>query len=136
YRQNSAVIGPAGGVLYVDLHHLYVPRGAVSKPTKFEMTLREDFGIGATLTATSVDSRGREIGRKNDVGSAGFNKEVHLTFSYAYATDVPRNPRALKVVELRNGKRYVQPTSINVFFKLATGRLKHFSDYALAWPGG
>ena len=135
-RTNSAIIGPAGGVLYVDLHHLYVPAGAVTGPTKFEMTLRKDYGIGVTLTATSIDRWGRESRVKNDVGSRGFRNHVQLTFSYAYANKQPRNPRALKVVEVRNGRYYVQPSQANPFFKMVTGRLQHFSDYALAWPGG
>src|SRR5690606_5803061 len=35
------VIGPEGGFIYVDLHHLYVPRGAVSGPTKFTIDLSQ-----------------------------------------------------------------------------------------------
>lgn len=134
-RYNSAIIGPAGGVLYVDLHHLLVPAGAVAGPTKFEIQLREDGGIGAKLTATSVNLRGEATGAKNNVGSAGFRRPVYLTFSYAYATDAPRNPSSIKVVRIdAAGKLAAQPTLVNPFFRTATGTLQHFSDYGLAWP--
>lgn len=134
-RYNSAIIGPAGGVVYVDLHHLYVPRGAVSGPTKFEMRLTDDHSIGAILTATSVNSRGNPTGPLNNVGSAGFNgRGVYLTFSYAYARNVPSNPQSIKVVYVRDGQLVPQQTSVNRLFRTATGTVTHFSQFALAWP--
>jgi hypothetical protein len=133
-RYHEKIIGPEGGFIYVDLHYLYVPRGAVRGLTKFEITLRDDFGVGVELTATSVNPQGRETGPKNNVGSRGFDEKVYLTFSYEHAYDVPLNPYKIKVVEIIDGQLIPQPTYINPFFKSATGVLKHFSDYGLAWP--
>src|SRR5690606_12490589 len=127
------VIGPEGGFIYVDLHQLYVPRGAVSGPTKFTIDLSQSI-VGAELTATSVASRGRPTGRTNNVGSRGFKVPVYLTFSYNHAYDVPLNPFKIKVVEIRDGKLIPQATQVNPLFETATGVLSHFSDYGLAWP--
>lgn len=133
-RTHEKVIGPEGGSLYVDLHYLYVPRGAVSEPTKFRIELRDDHKIGVSLTATSSTRSGVTTGADNNVGSRGFNKAVYLTFSYQFATDKPDNPYSIKVVEIRDGLLIPQPTYINPFFQTATGTLKHFSDYGIAWP--
>jgi hypothetical protein len=135
-RSHSKIIGPEGGHVYLDLHYLYVPPGAVAGPTKFTMSLRPDFRMGASLSATSVNRAGVATGPENNVGSAGFRKFVYLTFSYKYATDAPANPRSnIKVVEvLPDGKLIPQPTYVNTFYQAATGSLKHFSDYGLAWP--
>lgn len=129
-RSNEAIIGPQGGVLYVSLHYLYVPKGAVKKPTLFRMELPTDGRIGASLTATSVGSS-----KTNDVGSSGFKKPVYLTFSYAYATNPPSNPEQLKIFwEKKNGRLEAQPTTVHPWWKAATGELRHFSDYILAMP--
>jgi hypothetical protein len=128
------IIDQYGGFVYVDLHYLYVPRGAVSGPTKFTIKLREDLGVGAELNATSVNRFGRQTGPTNNVGSAGFNERVYLVFSYEHAYGVPLNPNKIKVVEIRDGVLIPQPTYINPYYKSATGVLKHFSDYGLAWP--
>ena len=135
-RTNSAIIGPEGGSVYLDLHYLYVPAGAVRQPTKFTMSLHPDFRMGASLTATSATRDGVVTGSENDIGKLGFRKSVYLTFSYKYATDTPANPGSnIKVVEvLPDGKLIPQPTYVNTFFQTATGTLKHFSDYSLAWP--
>ncbi len=129
-RVNEVVIGPRGGSVYVSLHYLYVPVGAVSQPTVFRVELPGDGTIGAALTATSVGSS-----RENDVGEAGFRRPVFLTFSYAYATNPPADPFQLRVLWARpDGTFQAQPTLVNPFLKLATARLTHFSDYILAIP--
>jgi hypothetical protein len=133
-RYHETIIGPEGGSLYVDLHYLNVPRGAVTGPTKFTLRLRDDFRLGAKLTATSVDASGNPTGPTNNVGSAGFPTPLYLTFSYQFATDAPADPNDVRVVELRNGVLVPQPTYVYPWYKAATGLLYHFSDYGLAWP--
>jgi hypothetical protein len=128
------IIGPEGGSIYVDLHYLYVPQGAVSGRTKFVIKLKDDAKIGAELTATSVDYYGRPTGPTNNVGHAGFRQKVYLSFSYEHAYNVPLNPSEIKVVEIVNGQLIPQPTYISTTYKSATGVLSHFSDYGLAWP--
>jgi hypothetical protein len=123
-------IGPEGGFLYIDLHYLYVPEGAVRRPTVFRMTTWGDGRIGADLTATSV--RSDEI---NDVGKKGFRKPVYLYFSYEHAPNAPHDPSLIQVVWVKDsGELVAQPTQVYQDHKIAVGTLDHFSDYALAWP--
>lgn len=126
-RENSAVIGSAGGFLYVSGHYLYVPAGAVEGPTTFHMKLAPGNQIGAELTA--VDGQG------NDVGRDGFNKPLTLALTYAYATNVPSDPRQMAIGWVRDdGTIEPQPTQIFPMIKLAIGQLDHFSKYVLATP--
>jgi hypothetical protein len=131
---HEKVIGPEGGSMYVDLHHLYVPQGAVSGPTKFTIKLMDDHSVGVELNATSVDSAGNPTGPTNNVGSAGFKQNVYLTFSYEHAYNVPVDPYSIKVVEIKDGEMIPQPTYIYPEYEAARGALSHFSDYGLAWP--
>jgi hypothetical protein len=129
-RTVSKVIGPEGGYIYVDLHYLYVPKGAVAKPTLFRMELPADGTIGADLTATTVGSL-----TINNVGKAGFKVPVYLTFSYGYVKNAPANPSLLRIMWKKpDGTYVVQPTYVNRQYKIATGTLKHFSDYVLGTP--
>ena len=132
---NSAVIGPNGGILYVDLHYLYVPRGAVTSPTQFDMYVDSTGAVAARLEATSLDASGAPVADRNNVGRAGFKVPVYLTFSYAHAYGI-QNAHLLKVLWARpDGKLEAQPTVVNERYKAATGVLKHFSIYTLGWGG-
>lgn len=122
-------IGPDGGFLYLDLHYLYVPQGAVTGPTVFRVTTLGNGDIGADFTATSVGSRS-----VNNVGRAGFKRPVYVAFSYAYARNAPRKPKDMKVLWFRpDGKAEVQPTHVDTNYRYAVGTLKHFSPYGLGW---
>jgi hypothetical protein len=131
----AQVIGPDGGVVYVDAHYLYVPQGAVTGPTLFEIKVRRDGQIGASLDATSLSAQGVLNAVKNNVGRAGFAKPVYLTFYYGYATNFGGNPQKIKVLWIRpDGRKIAQPTYVNESYKVATGVVSHFSDYGLGWP--
>lgn len=123
-------IGREGGYVYLDLHYLYVPEGAVNRPTVFRMTTWGNGRIGVDLTATRVGSH-----RTNDVGHSGFRKPVYLYFSYAHAENAPADPRDIQVVWVKDGGELKpQPTHVFQDHQTAVGVLQHFSDYALAWP--
>jgi hypothetical protein len=123
-------IGPEGGFLYIDLHYLSVPAGAVAYPTVFRLTTWGEGRIGADLTATSPWST-----TPNNVGRAGFLKPVYLYFSYAYAPNAPADPSLIRVVWVKpTGELEAQPTYVYPDRKTAVGVLSHFSDYSLAWP--
>ena len=124
------VIDQRGGYVYLDLHYLYVPAGAVSRPTTFRMETLGNGDIGAKMTATSVGSL-----VKNDAGAIGFRTPVYLYFSYARATNVPSDPMKLKVGELlASGFVQIVPTVVYPQYKVAGGTLRHFSDYSLIFP--
>lgn len=122
-------IGREGGYLYLDLHYLYVPEGAVNRPTVFRMTTMGNGDIGAELSATRVGSSNH-----NDVGEAGFKRPVYIGFSYAYASNVTKDPAGLNVFWFRpDGVAEAQPTQVNTRYKYAFGTLRHFSAYGLGW---
>lgn len=114
----SETIGPAGGVLYVGPHRLFVPAGALAAPV--------------TITAVVPSDTVNQI-RFQPEGLT-FEQPAYLTLSYAncnllgqlvpkriaYTTD------ALDILE------YLLSFD-NFWTRKVTGRLEHFSTYAVAW---
>ena len=115
----SQTIGPEGGSITVGPHVLWVPAGALAKPT--------------TITATLVTGQGVNGVRFQPEGLQ-FDSPAYLTMSYAncnllgkllpkriaYTTDV------LDIVE------YLLSID-NLFSRKVTGRVPHFSEYVIAW---
>lgn len=120
----SVVIGAEGGSLSLGQQTLVVPAGAVDAPTIF--TIKKG---GSKLRVILNASRETT----NDVGSAGFATPVYLTFSYGNVSSLPADPSELEIVWIRpNGTFEPQPTVVDEAAKTVTGRLLHFSEYALA----
>src|SRR5688572_10472866 len=71
------VIGPEGGSVGIDGYRLYVPRGAVTEPTRFTFASVNSGFVQVELTATSLGSTVH-----NNVGAAGFRVPVSLALSY------------------------------------------------------
>lgn len=118
-----------GGELRIGRHSLVIPAGAVSGPTKFEMYKGSDdlkFDLHATSKWSLV---------KNDVGSKGFLKPVQLKISYATTgiSDGDASKYAIFWLKPLGGSEQ-QYTERSPSDDLIIGSLKHFSDYALAWP--
>ena len=120
----------SGGVLHAGSYWLVVPAGAINKPTVFRMAVRTDGVVGVTLTATQQVN-----GSYRDVGPKGFKKELILALSYEGTEEQVSDPTRLLVAWDR-GDAGLTPvrSSVDTRLKVVYGFLKHFSDYALAFP--
>ena len=114
----SETIGPEGGILYVGPHRLIVPAGALAAPVTITAVVPSD-----TVNQVQFQPEGLT-----------FETPAYLTLSYAncnllgqlvpkriaYTTD------ALDILE------YLVSFD-NLWARRVTGRLEHFSTYAVAW---
>lgn len=121
-----------GGDLTLAGHVLTVPRGAVSRPTRFTLALANDGYVHVELTALQQDDTGAWTG---DAGGRGFDEPVVLKLSYE-GTRTVGSVGLLEVVWLRNGTadgplEEVEST-VDPNNRWVVARLAHFSGYAIA----
>ena len=114
----TQTVGPAGGVIRIGPHALSIPAGALDAPV--------------TITATAPSDKVNRVQFQPE--GLVFRRSAALTMSYAncnllgqilpkriaYTTD------ALAILS------YVVSLD-NLFAKNVTGKLNHFSNYAVAW---
>jgi hypothetical protein len=124
---NSRIIGPAGGVLYLGLHQLVVPRGAVQGFTRFTMTSK--FGNNVVVDLNAVDlASGAQVTQ--------FPLPLQLKLSYLLL-GVPRSQaHRLTIVWLKDNSPTgaVEPvkTTVQPYQYYAVGWVTHFSQFAMA----
>lgn len=114
----TQTVGPAGGVIKIGPHALSIPVGALT--------------AAVTITATAPSDNVNRV-RFQPEGLA-FQRSATLTMSYAncnlFGTIFPKRiaytSDALAILS------YVVSLD-NLFGKYVTGRLNHFSNYAIAW---
>jgi len=114
----SRTIGPLGGALAVGPHRLFIPPGALDAPVQITAIAPAD-----TVNRIRFEPQGLT-----------FQRPALLTMSYAncgaLASLVPKRiaytSDALAIVELL-------PTVDVLATRTVSGRLEHFSDYAIAW---
>lgn len=114
----SALIGPEGGAIAVGSHRLVIPAGALAAPVTITAIAPAD-----TLNRVHFEPQGLT-----------FAQPASLTMSYANCSTlaqlVPKRiaytSDALAILELL-------PSVDNLLAHQVTGRLAHFSDYAIAW---
>lgn len=113
---SSASIGPAGGALRVGPHTLFVPRGA----------LRRTVRISADAPAGDI------VQVHFEPEGLQFARPTYLTMSYAQCGLV--NGLLLKVVYIDEDRSILETllSVPNVLNRTVTGRVSHFSNYALA----
>ena len=118
YDSVTETIGPMGGVIQAGPHRLYIPWGALSEPVTITAVVPSD-----TVNSIRFQPEGLQ-----------FERSTYLTMSYencsllgqlvpkriAYTTD------ALVILE------YLLSFD-NFWTQRVTGRLDHFSTYAVAW---
>jgi hypothetical protein len=118
YASTTATVGPSGGIITVGPHELRIPPGALAEP----VTITAEAPSG-TVNLVRFQPEGLE-----------FRSAARLTMSYAncntlgllipkriaYTTD------ALVILE------YLLSLD-NLWAQKVTGRLEHFSSYAIAW---
>ena len=114
----SRTIGPLGGALAVGPHRLFIPPGALDAPVEITAIAPAD-----TVNRIRFEPQGLT-----------FQRPALLTMTYAncgaLASLVPKRiaytSDALAIVELL-------PTVDVLATRTVSGRLEHFSDYAIAW---
>ena len=114
----SQLIGPLGGVLEIGPDRLSIPAGALDAPVEITAIAPSD-----TVNRVRLEPHGLT-----------FRKPVSLTMGYAHcealASLVPKRiaytDGALTILELL-------PSIEDLLSRAVTARLRHFSDYAIAW---
>jgi hypothetical protein len=112
----SAEIGPAGGVLWVGPHRLYVPPNA----------LKERVRISA------VAPRGNYVQIQFEPEGLRFERKTLLSVSYRDCSLL--SPWRLKVVYVDDNLEILEvlPTAISILTRTANAPVDHFSRYMLA----
>ena len=110
------VVGPNGGTVRVGPHTLIIPRGALTRPT-----LIEGISLPGPFRQVSFLPEGLR-----------FSQPVSLQLDYAgcRVTDDP-----LQVVYLgdRGNLLEIEPSTDDRAARTVTGRIRHFSSYAIAY---
>ena len=119
YASATQTIGSAGGTLRVGPHTLTVPTGALASPV--------------AITGALVTGRGVNAVRFQPDGLR-FQRSASLTMSYANCNLLGRLlPKRVAYVSDGLGILSYLLSLDNLLAKTVTGRVNHFSIYAVAW---
>ncbi len=118
YASATQTIGSAGGTIRVGPHTLTVPPGALLSPVAITGAL-----TGRGVNAVHFQPEGLK-----------FQRSASLTMSYANCNLLGRllPKRVAYVSDALNILSYLLSLD-NLFAKQVTGRVDHFSNYAVAW---
>ena len=119
YASATQTIGSGGGTIRVGPHTLMVPAGALSSPV--------------TITGSLVTGRGVNAVRFQPEGLT-FQRSAYLTMSYANCNLLGKllPKRVAYVGDALNIISYLLSID-NLLATKVTGRVDHFSNYAVAW---
>ncbi len=114
----TRVIGPAGGLLQVGRHLLIVPRGALAAPTTITGTAPNDAFASVTFSPHGLE----------------FERPVLLTLDYSHCP-AGRLNIFKRIAYTSDGLDIISflASLDNLITMRITGRLDHFSRYAVAW---
>jgi len=119
YDSTTQTIGIAGGSLSVGPHTLLIPPGALSRPTTITMILPTGLGVNAV---------------KFKPAGLQFKVPAALSMSYANCSLLGKLlPKRIAYTTDNLQILYYLLSLDNLFTKYVTGKLNHFSDYAIAW---
>ena len=119
YASATQTIGSAGGTIRVGPHTLTVPAGALSSPV--------------AITGALVTGRGVNAVQFQPEGLK-FERSASLTLSYANCNLLGRLlPKRIAYVGDGLSILSYLLSIDNLFAKQVTGRVDHFSNYAVAW---
>jgi hypothetical protein len=119
YASATQTIGSAGGTIRVGPHTLTVPAGALSSPV--------------AITGALVTGRGVNAVQFQPEGLR-FQRSASLTMSYANCNLIGLLlPKQIAYVTDALGILSYLVSIDNLFAKQVTGRVDHFSNYAVAW---
>jgi hypothetical protein len=115
----AKTIGPAGGVINVGVHTLTIPAGALSEP----------------VTITAVAPSGTVNHVEFWPEGLQFQKSASLTMSYANCNLLGSlAPKRIAYTSTDLSKIFYYLLSIDdLLGKKVTGKVDHFSDYAVSW---
>lgn len=116
--RESVVIGPEGGTLRVGPHTLMVPSGALRYPVRITASIGSE-----RVNRVEFQPHGLE-----------FRRPAALTMSYANCDLLGRLlPKRVAYVTPELRILYLLESVDDVVQQKVTGRVDHFSDYAVAW---
>ena len=119
YESNTVTIGREGGWISAGPHALYVPPGALAEPTAITMTQP----TGDAVNRVHFEPEGLQ-----------FQKPAALTMSYANCSLLGRlAPKRIAYTSSALDIISYLLSFDNLWTRRVTGRLEHFSDYAIAW---
>ena len=119
YASSTRSIGPMGGSISAGPHTLVVPPGALLSPTAITMTAPTGMGVNAV--------RFQPEGLQ-------FRTPAALTMSYANCNLLGKLlPKRIAYTDDRLNILYYLLSLDNLLAKKVTGKVKHFSDYVIAW---
>ena len=114
----SQTIGRSGGTMHIGPHTFTVPAGALSH--------------NVTITAYAPSDKYNRV----EFGPSGlqFNKSASLSMSYANCSLLgDLLPKHIAYVDQHLSILYLLQSVDNLLTQKVTGKVDHFSDYALAW---
>jgi hypothetical protein len=119
YDSTTKTVGIAGGSLSVGPHTLLIPPGALLRPTTITMILPTGLGVNAV---------------KFKPAGLQFLAPAALKMSYANCSLLGKLlPKRIAYTTDNLQILYYLLSLDNLFSKYVTGKLNHFSDYAIAW---
>ncbi len=119
YASSTALIGPNGGSISAGPHTLVIPAGALSAPTTITMTAPTGLGVNAV---------------KFQPEGLQFKTPASLTMSYSNCSLLGKLlPKRIAYTSSSLDILYYILSLDNIFSKSVTGRVNHFSAYAIAW---
>jgi hypothetical protein len=114
----SQTIGRSGGTIHIGPHTFTVPAGALDR--------------NVTITANAPSDKYNRV----NFGPSGlqFDKSASLTMSYANCSLLGwLLPKHIAYVDQHLSILYLLQSVDNLLTQKVTGKVDHFSDYALAW---
>lgn len=117
YASDSKVIGPAGGLLNIGPHTLRIPAGALSEPVRISGEAPSDPTNSLRFAPEGLH----------------FDRPAALTMSYSNCSVVVGLlPRIAYTNEQLQILEFI-PSLPDLFARKVTGKLEHFSRYAVSW---
>jgi hypothetical protein len=116
YAKASKVIGPEGGTLVVGSHKLFVPKGALNQ--KVQITAEQVRGSTNSVRFAPEGLR--------------FARPAEVTLSYTNCVQLPLKKRVVYTSELLQVLELL-PSKDDSRSRTVTGRIDHFSRYAVAY---
>jgi len=119
YDSETKTIGPLGGTISAGPHTLVIPPGALLAPTQITMTAPTGLGVNAV---------------KFQPAGLRFIAPAALSMSYANCSLLGKLlPKRIAYTDNNLNILYYLLSLDNLFSKYVTGKVNHFSDYAVAW---
>ena len=114
----TKTIGPNGGTIQVGRHSLWIPQGALDR----NVTITA-YAPSATVNSVTFSPAGLE-----------FDRSAYLTMSYANCSLLGRLlPKRIAYTNNLLDILYFILSIDNIFTKQVTGKVDHFSKYAVSW---